>query len=144
MLARFARETDVDVVMLRRAVHPARPVRADELLPTCLERGSASSPRGCSTAACSPTPAAGAAYDYARAPATIVERAARIGGVCARYELPIAAAAMAFPARHPAVRCVVVGARSPEEMAVDAELFARPLPEGLWAELADEGLIRGT
>lgn len=69
---------------------------------------------------------------------------ARDGGVCARYDLPIAAAAMAFPARHPAVRCVVVGARSPEEMAVDAELFARPVPEGLWAELADDGLIRST
>lgn len=143
-LTRFARETDVDCVMVAGRYTLLDQSAGEELLPTCLERGVGVLAAGVFNSGVLATPAAGAAYDYATAPATIVERAARIGGVCARYDVPIAAAAMAFPARHPAVRCVVVGARSPEEMAVDAELFARPVPEGLWADLADEGLIPST
>jgi D-threo-aldose 1-dehydrogenase len=143
-LTRFARETDVDCVMVAGRYTLLDQSAGDELLPTCLERGVGVLAAGVFNSGVLAAPTADAAYDYERAPTTIVERAARIGGVCARYNLPIAAAAMAFPARHPAVRCVVVGARSPEEMALDAELFARPVPEGLWAELADEGLIPRT
>ena len=143
-LTRFARETDVDCVMVAGRYTLLDQSAADELLPTCLERGVGDPRRGGVQQRRARHPAAGARTTTRRAPATIVERAARIGGVCARYELPIAAAAMAFPARHPRGALRRGRARSPEEMAVDAELFARPLPEGLWAELADEGLIRGT
>ncbi|MFF4622044.1 hypothetical protein [Nonomuraea jabiensis] len=45
------------------------------------------------------------------------------------------AAALQFPLRHPAVTGIVVGARSPEEVAEDLALAATPIPEALWTEL---------
>ena len=83
----------------RRPVHPARPVGAPRAAAHLLERGWACLPRGSSTAACSPPRRPERRTTTPGAPATIVERAARIGRVCARYDLPIAAAAMALPRR---------------------------------------------
>ena len=51
------------------------------------------------------------------------------------FGVPLAAAAIQFPLRHPAVTSVLVGARSPEEVAEDVRLFAHPVPGELWSEL---------
>jgi len=140
-LARFVRETDVDCVLVAGRYTLLDQSAADELLPACLEHEVAVLAGGVFNSGVLAGPAARAAYDYRAAPPGVVERAGRIGAVCARYGLPIAAAAMAFPLRHPAVRAVVVGARSPDEMATDAALFARRVPAALWDELAYEGLL---
>ena len=48
--------------------------------------------------------------------------------------MPLTAAALQFPARHPAVTCVLVGARSPEEVRANVEAFEQKVPEALWGE----------
>ena len=80
-------------------------------------------------------PAAGGHYFYEEAPAEVVARAARLAEVCARHDVPLAAAAVQFPRRHPAVTVVLPGARSAAEIAADIDLFELPIPEGLWSEL---------
>ena len=55
---------------------------------------------------------------------------------CARY-----AAALQLPLAHPAVACVIPGAATPEQVEQNAELIAQTLPNALWRELAEEGLI---
>jgi D-threo-aldose 1-dehydrogenase len=60
---------------------------------------------------------------------------AEIRAVCARFGVPPLAAAIQFPLRHPAVTCVVVGARAPEEIAESAALLDHPVPDELWARL---------
>jgi D-threo-aldose 1-dehydrogenase len=55
--------------------------------------------------------------------------------MCARFGVPLAAAAIQFPLRHPAVTAVLVGARSATEMEEDAGLLEIAIPDELWAEL---------
>jgi D-threo-aldose 1-dehydrogenase len=50
----------------------------------------------------------------------------------------VAAAAMRFPLRHKAISSVVVGCHTAEQVRHDAELFAAPIPDGLWAELSTD------
>ena len=51
------------------------------------------------------------------------------------------AAALAYPYRHPAVTSVVLGMRTPEQVKQNLDLAARPVPEALWDELRESGLI---
>jgi D-threo-aldose 1-dehydrogenase len=51
--------------------------------------------------------------------------------VCTRHGVSLPAVAMAFPV----VACVLVGARSPEELAEDVAGFEQPIPDELWGEL---------
>jgi D-threo-aldose 1-dehydrogenase len=54
---------------------------------------------------------------------------------CTRYGVPLAAAALQFTLRHPAVTAAVVGLRSPEEVTADISYLSTPIPDALWAEL---------
>ncbi|OAR27532.1 hypothetical protein A8W25_04685 [Streptomyces sp. ERV7] len=76
-----------------------------------------------------------APYDYAAAPPALLDRALRIKAVCERHGVPLRAAALAFPLRHPAVASVLVGARSAAEVRDAAEQFGQPVPQALWEEL---------
>ena len=64
--------------------------------------------------------AGGATFDYESAPADILKRRDALEAACARYAVPLAAAAIQFPLRHPAVESILVGARSPAEIRADA------------------------
>ena len=57
----------------------------------------------------------GATYDYAPASPAVLARARQMRDACARYGVPLAAAALRFTLRHPAVTAAVVGARTAEE-----------------------------
>jgi len=81
------------------------------------------------------------AYDYAPAPAGLIDRAQRIRTVCARYGVPIGAAAIRFVLRHPAVTAVVVGARNVMEVTENVSYLAAAVPSELFGELAAERLI---
>ena len=65
----------------------------------------------------------------------IVERAEQLRETCARYEVPLAAAAVQYPLRHPAVKTVVVGCRTPAEVEDDLRLSVLDIPETLWEEI---------
>jgi len=80
-------------------------------------------------------------YDYAAAPPAILAKVARLAAACARFDVPLAAAALQFAAAHPAVASVIPGAQTPTEVAANARLLAAPIPAALWAALKDEGLV---
>ncbi len=84
---------------------------------------------------------AGAKYNYAEAPAGILDKVRRIEAICERHHTPLAAAALQFPAAHPLVTSVVVGALQPEHVTSNIESFDRKVPADLWAELKDTGLL---
>ncbi|NUP82529.1 MAG: aldo/keto reductase [Nonomuraea sp.] len=138
---RFVRETGVDVVMLA-----GRYTLLDQsglpLLEECAERGVRVLAAGVFNSGVLATATPSGTYDYAPAPAPVLDRAARIAKICERHGVPLPQAAMAFPLRHPAVASIVLGARAPEEVLANAALWSRPVPEDLWRELEDEGLLR--
>lgn len=84
----------------------------------------------------------GATYDYKPAPPAIMARVARIEAVCRRHGVPLAAAALQFPLAHPAVRSVIPGARSADEVRQNLALLRVPIPAALWDDLRAAGLLR--
>ena len=129
----FVTRCDLDCVLVAGRYTLLDDSAARSLVPTCLARGVAVLAGGVFN---SGILAGSDRYDYALAPPGVQARARRIAEVCARYDVPVAAAALRYVLRHPAVTAAVVGARSPEEIRADAGYVSRPIPEDLWAELA--------
>jgi D-threo-aldose 1-dehydrogenase len=144
LLSDIVRRTDLDVVMLAGRYTLLEQGGLDDLLPLCEERGVGVVAAGVfnSGLLAIPRPPEHARYDYEEAPAALVERARAMARICERHGTTLPAAAVAFPLAHPAVVSVCVGARSAEQVRRNAELYARPVPPGLWSDLKAEGMLR--
>ena len=123
---------DIDVVLLAGRYTLLDRSAAEELLPLCADRGIELVAAGVFN---SGILAGGSTFDYRAAPPAILERHRALEATCARYDVLLAAAAIQFPLRHPAVTSLVVGARTPEEIEEDIRLLHYPIPGELWLEL---------
>jgi D-threo-aldose 1-dehydrogenase len=143
MLSELARNTDVDLLMLAGRYTLLEQGALDDLLPVCERRGIGVVVAGVfnSGVLARRKPPEDATYDYARAPAQVLDRVRRIADVCERHGTTLPAAAIAFPLGHPAVVSVCVGARSPEQVRRNARLLGSEVPQHLWDELREEGLL---
>jgi D-threo-aldose 1-dehydrogenase len=141
LLARFARETDIDCVLVAGRYTLLDGAALAELLPLCAERGIAVIAGGVFNSGILASDDGSGRFDYQSAPPELGERARRLAATCARWDVPLQAAALQFPLGHPAVACVLVGCRSPAEVSEDVRLFGLELPSGLWDELHAEGLL---
>ena len=133
LLVRFAHEADPDCFLVAGRYTALDRTAATELLPLCEERGISVIAGGVFN---SGLLAGGDTFDYRAATPEIVARVERLRTACARWDVPLLAAAVQFPHRHPAVECVLVGCRSAAEVEEDVRAFERPLPAGLWDALA--------
>jgi D-threo-aldose 1-dehydrogenase len=141
MLTRFAREANFDCFLLAGRYTLLDQVALKELLPVCLEKGVAIIAGGVYNSGILADPKPGAHYNYQTAPPELVERAQRIGAVCASHGVPIKAAAIQFPLGHPAVTCVVVGCRSVAQLDESIAMFELTIPPSMWQELKHDGLL---
>ncbi|MFE9750922.1 aldo/keto reductase [Saccharothrix saharensis] len=135
MLTRFVAETDVDCVLVAGRYSLLDRGAADDLLPLCDKRQVGVLVGGVFNSGILADPASGATYDYAPAPDEVRRRALALAERCAAHGVPLAAAALRFPLRHPAVTGVVVGARNAREVAENTAHATTSIPEALWAEL---------
>ena len=141
LLQWFVERADLDCVLVAGRYSLLDASAAAGLLPACQQRGVAVLAAGIFNSGILADPRPGATYDYAPAPDGLLERAQRIRAVCARHGVPIGAAALHFVLRHPAVTAVVAGARNAAEVTEDVRWLTAAVPEGLFAELAEAGLI---
>ncbi|MET7598227.1 aldo/keto reductase [Streptomyces sp. NPDC005481] len=141
MLTRFVRETDVDVVLCAGRYTLLDHGALADLLPAARERGTSVVVGGAFNSGLLADPRPGATYDYAAAPHELLERALRLKTLAERHGTTLRAAALAFPAAHPAVASVLVGARSAAEVRDCAEQFAMPVPAAFWQELREQRLL---
>lgn len=132
LLCRFARETDPDFFLLAGRYTVLDRAAANELLPLCEERGIMVIVGGVFN---SGILAGGEMFDYEPAGSKVVARLKHLRDVCGRWGVPLAAAAVQFPNRHPAVGSVLVGCSSVAEITEDVGLAQLELPEGLWTDL---------
>jgi len=144
MLARFARETDMDVFLLAGRYTLLEQGALDELLPLCVERGIAVLVGGVMNSGVLADPRPGAHFNYAPASPDILARARRLGEVCTRHDVPLRAAAMQFPLAHPAVVSLVAGVRTVAHLDDYPAMLAYPVPAALWDDLRAEGLLAPT
>ncbi len=115
----------------------------DAFLPLCEERNAAVVIGGGFNSGILATGAVeGAKYNYAPAPADIMEKVRRMEMVCKDHDIPLPAAAMQFVAAHPAIPSFVAGTRTVEQLAKNLEWFGHPIPADFWAELKTRGLLR--
>lgn len=80
-------------------------------------------------------------FNYAEAPADILARVGEIEAACEAEGVAMQAAALAFPALHPAVVSVVSGARNAEQMKANVGWFEEEIPASFWTRLQDKGVI---
>jgi D-threo-aldose 1-dehydrogenase len=132
LLARFAREADPDCFLVAGRYTLLDRSAPQELLPLCEERGIDVIAAGVFN---SGVLADGSTFDYRTASPAIVARVDWLRETCARYGVPLAAAAVQYPLRHPAVKTVVVGCRTPAEVEEDVRLSVLDIPETLWEEI---------
>jgi len=136
-------EHDLDVVMIAGRYTLLEQPAADELLPAAEERDVqvvAAAVFNSGLLATS-TPPENANYDYGPAPAELVTRARTLAEVCSRYDVALPAAALQWPLRHPAVATAAVGTARADQVRMNLENAAAPIPEALWRELETRGLI---
>jgi D-threo-aldose 1-dehydrogenase len=136
MLTRFVTDTDVDVVLVAGRYTLLDNSAADALLPAAQRRGVSVLAGGVFNSGLLAAPAAGATYDYHTAPPALVSRARLLEQACARFGVPLRAAAARFPLTHPAVTSVLIGARSAAEISDALTLRALDIPAALWDALA--------
>ncbi|MFF3711809.1 aldo/keto reductase [Streptomyces phaeochromogenes] len=142
--ARFLREAAVpgpDCVLLAGRYNLLDQSGLDELLPLCVERGVAVMAAGVYQSGLLADPRPGAPHGYASVPAELGVRIGVLRRLCADFDVSPLAAAVQFPLAHPAVTNVVVGARSPEEVAGTVSLFDQAVPGDFWTAVKAAGLL---
>jgi D-threo-aldose 1-dehydrogenase len=130
---------DWDVFLLAGRYTLLEQAPLDDLLPLCVTRGTSiivGGPLNSGILAGRDT------WNYATAPAEIVDRVKRIQAVCDAHNVPLPAAALQFPLAHPAICAVIPGPRLAAEFDTNLPLFRMPIPAGLWSDLRSAGLLR--
>jgi D-threo-aldose 1-dehydrogenase len=140
MAERFVRESDIDCVLIAGCYSLIEDSAAQGFFPACRETGVAVLAAGVYESGILANPHAGANFRYERAPEELVARVAKIAGVCARYDVPLPAAALHYVLAHPDVTAVVIGARWAEKVHQNAGYLHEAVPRELFDELAAEGL----
>lgn len=85
--------------------------------------------------------AGGDTVDYARSAPCVEAKRDRLAMLAARYDVPLAAVAVQFALAHPTVARLVIGWRSPAEVADAVRWLGISIPATLWTLLKDEGLL---
>lgn len=142
-LAELIRRADVDVVMCAGRFTLLDDSAATSLLPRALERGVGVVAAGVynSGLLSGPRPRPDATYDYAPASAALLERTHAIADICEHHSVTLPQAAVAYVLRHPAITSVVLGARGRGQVQQNLVRAQAPVPDALWRELAESGLI---
>ncbi|WP_372351302.1 aldo/keto reductase [Streptomyces sp. KL116D] len=85
--------------------------------------------------------AGGSHFEYAEAPAHIVEKVGRIKALAQEHGIGIKSAAIQFVLAHPAVAAVIPGASRPGRIAEDLAAAAQDVPYAFWKALRDQKII---
>lgn len=115
----------------------------DSFLPLCERRNVGiilGGPFNSGILATGPIPEA--RYNYAPAPPDIVARVTRVEAVCLAHGVKLIEAALQFVLAHPAVKTVIPGANSPDQVRANVRLLNARIPPSFWSDLKSEGLLR--
>ncbi len=134
---------DLDLIMLASRYTMLEQPALAELLPACTARGVGVVNVGVfnSGLLARKTVPNDARYDYGQAPAPVLERARTLAACCTEFGVELPTAALQFSLQHPAVRSVVVGVSSADQICQNIARMNQSVPAELWDELRHRGLI---
>lgn len=133
--------TDLDIALIAGRYTLLDQISHRELFPYARAHNIDISMGGVLNSGVLANPVAGATYNYLPASDDIIARAAKIGEFLKARNIPLLAAALQFPLRHPAVTSVLTGPRTAAELLENVDAFNLELPSDIWAELEDANLI---
>lgn len=82
----------------------------------------------------------GATFDYAPLVPAMAERVRELQALCARHEVPLAAAALRFVLDQPRVSSILLGPRDVRELDELLDMAESPVQEAFWRELQALGV----
>ena len=135
------KNVDLDIVLLAGRYTLLDQSAQNKLLPYALERRVDITIGGVFNSGVLADPKPGATFEYLPASDEIIKKAQEIGAFLKNLGIPLTAAALQFPLRHPAVTSVLTGSRNSKELLANAADFDLELPEDIWNQLEDAGLI---
>ena len=142
-LVRIAETTDIDCLLVANRLTLLDRTAEAALLTLCVRREIGVVAAGVFNSGLLAGPTPSATFDYEPAALDRIEQARTLAEICARHGVPLKAAALQFPFRHPAVNAILIGPRSVPELDEDLLLLGLAIPERLWAEVdASEVLLR--
>ena len=80
-------------------------------------------------------------FNYGPASQDWIRKTAAIEEACARFDVPLRAAALQFPLAHPAIDVVIAGAQLPAHWKDAVDMLAVAIPDAFWQELKALGLV---
>jgi len=135
------KNVDLDIVLLAGRYTLLDQSAQNKLLPFALERKVDITIGGVFNSGVLADPKPGATFEYLPASDEIIAKAQAIGAFLSERGIPLTAAALQFPLRHPAVTSVLTGSRNSRELLANMADFDLELPEDIWNQLEDAGLI---
>ncbi|HMJ57091.1 MAG TPA: aldo/keto reductase [Polyangiaceae bacterium] len=135
--------TRLDVIMLAgRYTLLEQPALISGMLDCCVARGVRVLAAGVFNSGLLATkPSPESTYEYLAVPPDVLAKALDLWDACEAEGVPLAAAALQFPLLHPAIACVVVGARSVAEIEQQAAWRNVAIPGQLFEVLKRRGLV---
>ncbi len=140
---RFARDTDIDCMLLAGRYTLLEQEPLDALLPKCLEKNMSVILGGPYNSGVLATGLGEhAKYDYGAVPDHIAARVVALQAVCEVHQVNLIAAALQFPLAHPSVVSVIPGAMNSTEQSANLAAMSEPIPTEFWQDLKDQNLLR--
>jgi D-threo-aldose 1-dehydrogenase len=135
------KEMDLDIILIAGRYSLLDQSAQDELFKECMKKKTGVMVGGVYNSGVLANPTPDATYDYVKVKPEILNRALDIKKLLADFHIPLTAAAIQFPLRHPAVVSVLTGSRSVKELTANIADFDMDIPNAAWNALGESGLI---
>jgi D-threo-aldose 1-dehydrogenase len=136
----FLERGDLDCVLLAGR-YTLLDQTAAPVLEECAQRGIAYLAAGVFNSGVLARPSEDAWYDYAPAAHQTLRRTREIERICRRHDVTLRTAALSFVLAHPNVTVAIVGMATPDEVDENIGAATAAVPDDLWAELDESGLL---
>jgi D-threo-aldose 1-dehydrogenase len=136
------RNADIDCILLAGRYTLLDRSAVGELLPLCRQKGTSLVVGGVFNSGILATgPVPGSHFDYMPANDDVLAKVGAMEEIAKRRGLPLAAPALQFPLRDPAVSSVLIGTAKPSSLVRNMENIATRVPDDVYAEFEPYTLV---
>lgn len=135
------KEMDLDIILIAGRFSLLDQSAQDELFKECLKKKTGVMVGGVYNSGVLANPTESSTYDYVPVTPEVLKRAVAIKNLLSDFKVPLTAAAIQYPLRHPAVTCVLTGSRNVKELTANIADFDRNIPDAAWNALEESGLV---
>lgn len=135
------KEMDLDIILIAGRFSLLDQSAQEQLFRECKKKNTAVVIGGVYNSGILANPVAGATFDYSPASDELITKAQQIKHLLADFHIPLTAAAIQFPLRHPVVTSVLTGSRNIKELKSNISDFNLDIPDAAWKALEESNLV---